>query len=65
MIINWERCEYSEQMYHIHGDTDHTIPVKNVHYDFLLEDGSHMMILTRAEEINKIISQILGFGPAG
>jgi len=65
MIINWERSEYSDEIIHIHGDKDHTIPLRNLHYDYLLEDGSHMMVLTRAEEINKIIWQILGFGPAG
>jgi pimeloyl-ACP methyl ester carboxylesterase len=65
MIINWERRDYPGQIYHIHGDKDHTIPIKNIHYDYRLEDGSHMMVLTRAGEINKIISLILGFAPAG
>lgn len=63
MIINWERTEYPEQIVHIHGDKDHTIPIKNIDYDILLEGGSHMMILTRAEEINKILAEILGHAP--
>ena len=64
MIIHWERSEYPDQIVHIHGDRDHTIPIKNVAYDYLLEGGSHMMILTRADEINKIICEILGHAPA-
>jgi hypothetical protein len=63
MIIHWERSEYPEKIYHIHGDKDHTIPVKNINYDYLLKDGSHMMVLTRAKEINKIISEILAHSP--
>jgi len=64
MIINWEITEFPEQIVHIHGDKDHTIPIKNIDYTILLEGGSHMMILTRAEEINKIIAEILGHAPS-
>ena len=59
MIINWDRTEYPEQIIHIHGNKDHTIPIKNIHYDYLVEEGSHMMMITRATEINQIISKIL------
>lgn len=59
MIINWDRSTYSPKIVHIHGDKDHTIPIKNVEYDYLMEEGSHMMMLTRAGEINEIIAYIL------
>lgn len=59
MIINWERISYSDKIVHIHGDRDHTIPLKNVSCDYLIEDGSHMMMLTRSGEINQIITEIL------
>jgi len=59
MIINWDRSTYSNKIIHIHGDRDHTIPIKNVEYDYLMEEGSHMMMLTRAGEINEIIAYIL------
>lgn len=59
MIVNWERESYSEKIVHIHGDKDHTIPVKHVNYNYLVEEGSHMMVLTRADEINQIIWEIL------
>lgn len=63
MIINWERTTYSDKIVHIHGEKDHTIPIKNIQYDYLVEDGSHMMIITRAGEINLIIAKILGYTP--
>lgn len=59
MIINWERTGSPDRIIHIHGDKDHTIPVKNVQYDYLIEEGSHMMMLTRAGEVNQIIATIL------
>lgn len=59
MIINWQRTAYQEKIVHIHGDKDHTIPIKNVEYDYRIEEGSHMMMITRAGEINQIIAHIL------
>jgi len=59
MIMEWERIEYPEAIFHIHGDNDHTIPIRNVKYNYLVKDGSHMMVLTRGEEISKIISKII------
>ena len=59
MIVNWRRTAYSDQIVHIHGDQDHTIPIKNVQYDFQLAEGSHMMMITRAWEINLLLAYIL------
>ncbi|NOQ74998.1 MAG: alpha/beta hydrolase [Crocinitomix sp.] len=59
MIVNWKRTNYPENIIHIHGDNDHTLPIKNVNYDHLIEGGSHMMSLTRAMEINQLILDIL------
>jgi surfactin synthase thioesterase subunit len=59
MITHWDRTTYSSQIIHIHGNKDHTIPIKNVQYDYLVEDGSHMMMITRAEEINQMLAAIL------
>jgi esterase/lipase len=55
MIMKWERTEIDSSIVHIHGDNDHTIPVKNVAYDYLIENGSHMMMLTRTPEIQVIL----------
>jgi len=59
MIITWDRSSWTEDIVHIHGDKDHTIPIKNVRYNYLIEKGSHMMMITRAREINQIIGTIL------
>jgi pimeloyl-ACP methyl ester carboxylesterase len=59
MIINWDRTAFPDRIIHIHGDRDHTIPIKNVRYDYLIKDGSHMMMVTRADEINQILHHLL------
>jgi pimeloyl-ACP methyl ester carboxylesterase len=59
MIISWEREDYHPDIYHIHGDADNTIPIRNLICDYVVEDGSHMMTLTRADEISLIIREIL------
>jgi len=59
MIINWERVETNYEVIHIHGDHDHTIPVRNVKYDYLIKNGSHIMVVTRADEISRLINNIL------
>jgi pimeloyl-ACP methyl ester carboxylesterase len=64
LIVNWDRCAYPDQIIHIHGDKDHTIPIKNIEYDYLIVDGSHMMMITRASEINKILEEVLQHAPA-
>ena len=48
-----------KRIIHIHGNKDHTIPIKNIQYDYIVEEGSHMMMITRATEINQIIDRIL------
>jgi len=59
MIVTWDRQEIPEGIIHIHGEKDNTLPIKNVTYDYLIEDGSHMMTLTRGEELSALIEEIL------
>lgn len=60
MIMEWDRENYTDRVFHIHGDHDRTIPIRNVKYDYLVEDGSHMMVLTLGSEISGIVLDILG-----
>lgn len=59
MIINWNKKNNDEKIVHIHGTKDHTIPLKNVKADYIIPEGSHMMVLTHGDEINGIIRSIL------
>lgn len=59
MIIEWDKKEHNSEVIHIHGDKDNTLPVKNIDYDYLVKDGSHMMVLTKGEEVSKLVNDIL------
>jgi pimeloyl-ACP methyl ester carboxylesterase len=55
VIINWNRTSYAKNIVHIHGTNDHTLPIRNIKADYTIEGGSHMMTLTRGNEINTLI----------
>ena len=55
IIINWDRSEAVPGVYHIHGDNDHTLPIKNIECDVVIKNGSHMMTHLRHKEICEII----------
>jgi len=59
MIVNWNRISYDPNIIHIHGDKDNTLPIKNVKFDVLVENGSHMIMLTRTDEIKDLILSIM------
>ena len=59
MIVNWDREEAPDDIIHIHGDKDHTIPIRNVEYDYLIIGGSHMMTLTEGAEISDLVNHII------
>ncbi len=59
MIISWENQRCNGDIIHIHGDNDKTIPSRNVDYDYLIDNGSHLMLLTRGDEISSLINEIL------
>jgi len=59
IIMQWDRNETDQKIFHIHGDNDHTIPIRNVVDPIRMDGSSHMMILTEAEKLNSIIREIL------
>jgi len=60
LIIKWERESYTKKIYHIHGNNDHTLPLRKIkNPDFIVENGSHLMTLTRGTEITRILNCIL------
>jgi hypothetical protein len=60
LIINWERKTNSKKIYHIHGNKDHTLPLKKIQNpDYIIDKGSHMMTLTLAKRISMVLNGIL------
>lgn len=59
MIMTWDRTSNSKKIVHIHGTNDHTLPFRNVKPNHIVVNGSHMMTLTRAKEINILLNREL------
>ncbi|MDW3191658.1 MAG: alpha/beta hydrolase [Cytophagales bacterium] len=59
MIMHWDRTDAPKNIIHIHGNKDHTIPIRKVDYDILVPGGSHMITLTRGEEISQLVKEVL------
>lgn len=58
-ILNWKSTAASAGIYHIHGSGDHLLPVKYVHPTHLINGGGHLMVMNRAEEVNRVLGEIL------
>lgn len=60
MIIRWKRIADSGKTVRIHGTKDHTIPIRNVQKPgYVIENGSHMITLTKARQISIFLAEIL------
>ena len=60
MILEWDRSVDDTPVIHLHGNKDHTLPARKIpHINYLIDGGSHMMILTRTDEINRILQEVL------
>ena len=60
-IINWQNTEVPKNLFHLHGSNDHIFPIKNIKDAHIIQGGGHMMVMNKAEEINKILMQQLEF----
>lgn len=58
-IAKWNNHTYRSDIVHIHGNNDHTIFFKNINNPICIDDGSHFMVYFNAEEISKIILNVL------
>lgn len=60
IIMQWDRTSNTKEIIHIHGTNDRTLPYKKIKsVDHTVENGSHMMTLTRADVISEIINDTL------
>lgn len=59
MIVSWDRSDFSKDIIHIHGTNDSTLPIRNIKADITIQGGSHMMIYSKAEEINRILNEYI------
>lgn len=58
-VIQWENEFIPASLVHINGGKDLTFPVRFVQPTHVIPGGGHFMVMNRAEEINRILSQEL------
>jgi len=59
MIVQWQLMKNNHEIYSIHGEKDHTLPLKKNNHNYVVDDGSHMMMLTKGTKISGLINQII------
>lgn len=58
-ILNWVQHERLENTIHIHGDKDRLLPYRYTKASHIINNGRHLMVLNKANEINKILEEVL------
>jgi pimeloyl-ACP methyl ester carboxylesterase len=58
-ILTWKNQWLPKNFFHIHGEKDRMFPVKNVNPTHIIKNGTHIMIVNKADEISICIEQIL------
>ncbi|MGZ5191555.1 MAG: alpha/beta fold hydrolase [Flavisolibacter sp.] len=58
-VLSWQNLDTPTDLYPIHGKADRIFLYRKTHNDFTIHDGGHMMFWDRADEINKILLDIL------
>lgn len=58
-IVLWKNDVVPGSLYHIHGDHDFLLPLRNTTATHIIKGGSHMMVLNKAKEVSLLINNIL------
>jgi pimeloyl-ACP methyl ester carboxylesterase len=56
-IVNWDNERLLPNVVTVHGTSDRVLPFKSA--DYVVDQGGHMMIVTRAQEVSNILRKIL------
>jgi hypothetical protein len=59
IIVRWKNQTLPKNAVHIHGTNDKLLSHRYVKADYLIKDGSHAMVVFRAEELNALIEKII------
>ncbi|MDQ3047106.1 MAG: alpha/beta hydrolase [Bacteroidota bacterium] len=58
-IARWSNEISPKNVFHIHGSKDRVLPFRFVNCDLKINEGGHLMILNKAEELSVILRLIL------
>jgi pimeloyl-ACP methyl ester carboxylesterase len=58
-VVNWQNESKPSSIYHIHGSSDKTFPIKYTRPTHIIRGGGHFMVMNRAQEVSSVIERIL------
>ncbi|TMM31404.1 alpha/beta hydrolase [Polaribacter aestuariivivens] len=58
-VLKWKQINPVKNIVHIHGTKDNVFPLKHIKDAIEIKGGTHIMILTKAKKISKIIDEVL------
>jgi hypothetical protein len=58
-ITKWLPSHQCKNLYRIHGTGDQIFPYKRIKNVYTIEDGDHLMIMRKPNEVNSIIKDII------
>lgn len=58
-VAHWKNMFIPGNTIHIHGNHDHMLPSQFVRADYIIQRGTHLMVVNKAEEISDILNKIL------
>ncbi|RSC96206.1 lipase family protein [Tenacibaculum singaporense] len=56
-VLHWEQKESIPGIIHVHGKKDEVFPIKYIKNAIEVENGTHVMILTKAKTISEILKK--------
>jgi pimeloyl-ACP methyl ester carboxylesterase len=59
-ILKWQNKTIPEKLVHIHGSRDEILLMKYTKPTHIIPKAGHLMVMNRAEEINKLLREVLG-----
>ncbi len=54
-IVNWKNEIRPDNIFHIHGTADNILPFKNVRADHIIDEGGHLMVFNKPEEVSTVL----------
>jgi pimeloyl-ACP methyl ester carboxylesterase len=57
-VLKWKNREVPGSLYHIQGTRDQMFPYAYTSPTHTISQGDHMIVVTRSEEVNKILAEI-------
>lgn len=58
-ILQWKNEELPEPLWHIHGSNDEVLPYRPTVPTHVIDQGTHLMIMSKAAELNKLLEKLL------